>query len=62
MNIHEVTLYQNLKHFSTKQARMKLHFQIHCLEAPSSITYNHKPTKWFCLYVNMTLMYNTTHT
>ncbi len=38
------------------------HFQIHCLEAPSSITYNHKnnykPTKLFCLYVNMTLMYN----
>ncbi len=34
-------------------------------EAPSSITYNHKnnhkPTKLFCLYVNMTLMYNNTN-
>ncbi len=25
---------------------------------PQNQANNHKPTKWFCLYVNMTLMYN----
>ena len=39
-------------------------FKIRSLEAPSSITCNHKsnpkPTYWFCLHVYMTLMCKAT--